>query len=171
LEGRPSNSEGRGAISIQMLVHEALRMSPDRIVIGEVRGPEALDLLDAMNTGHPGSVCTIHSETLRDTLPRLGRLALRNPHAPRPEALLAEMVRTVDLVLHLGVSSAAGVRQRRLRSIGCVTGLEGGQPVVDELVRFEADGWRPVGTAAAMPDRILAKLAEVAEPGGLLDGL
>jgi pilus assembly protein CpaF len=171
LEGRPANSEGRGAISIQMLVHEALRMSPDRIVIGEVRGPEALDLLDAMNTGHPGSVCTIHSETLRDTLPRLGRLALRNPHSPRPEALLAEMVRTVDLVLHLGVSSAAGVRRRRLRSVGCVAGLEAGQPVVEELVRFDGSGWARVGTAAAMPDRLLAKLGEVADVSSLLDRL
>jgi pilus assembly protein CpaF len=171
LEGRPANSEGRGAISIQMLVHEALRMSPDRIVIGEVRGPEALDLLDAMNTGHPGSVCTIHSETLRDTLPRLGRLALRNPQAPRPEALLAEMVRTVDLVLHLGVSSAAGVRRRRLRALGCVAGLEAGQPVVEELVRFDGSAWGRVGAAAAMPDRLLAKLAEVADVGSLLDGL
>jgi pilus assembly protein CpaF len=171
LEGRPANSEGRGAISIQMLVHEALRMSPDRIVIGEVRGPEALDLLDAMNTGHPGSVCTIHSETLRDTLPRLGRLALRNAHCPRPDALLAEMVRTVDLVLHLGVSATSGVRQRRLRSVGCVTGLEAGQPVVDELVRFEAGRWVRVGSAAAMSDRLLSKLSEVADVGSLLEGL
>src|SRR5437899_3991004 len=78
LEGRPANTEGKGAISIQMLVHDALRMSPDRIVIGEVRGGEALDLLDAMNTGHPGSICTIHADSPRETLPRLVRLALRN---------------------------------------------------------------------------------------------
>jgi len=171
LEGRPSNSEGRGAIDIQMLVHEALRMSPDRIVIGEVRGPEALDLLDAMNTGHPGSVCTLHSETLRDTLPRLGRLALRNPQAPRSEALLAEIVRTVDLVLHLGVSTTAGVRRRRLGSVGCVTGLEAGQPVVEELVRLEGSSWRAVGSVAGMPDRLLAKLAGVVPPAALLERL
>jgi len=83
LEGRPPNTEGRGAITIQMLVHEALRMSPDRIIIGEVRGGEALDLLDAMNTGHPGSICTIHADSPRETLPRLVRVALRNPHAPQ----------------------------------------------------------------------------------------
>src|ERR1700704_5931089 len=65
LEGRPPNTEGRGAITIQMLLHEALRMSPDRIIIGEVRGGEALDLLDAMNTGHPGSICTIHADSPR----------------------------------------------------------------------------------------------------------
>jgi pilus assembly protein CpaF len=171
LEGRLANSEGRGAISIQMLVHEALRMSPDRIVIGEVRGAEALDLLDAMNTGHPGSVCTLHSETLRDTLPRLGRLALRNSQAPRSEALLAEIVRTVDLVLHLGVSTASGVRQRRLRSVGCVAGLEAGQPVVEELLRFEGGGWRALASLSGMADRLLAKLAEVSQPATLLEGL
>src|SRR5205085_10460941 len=83
LEARPANAEGRGAIGIQMLVHEALRMSPDRIVIGEVRGGEALDLLDAMNTGHPGSICTLHSDSPRETLPRLARLGLRSACAPR----------------------------------------------------------------------------------------
>src|SRR5260370_17817220 len=100
LEGRLPNTEGRGAIPIQMLVHEALRMSPDRIVIGEVRGGEALDLLDAMNTGHPGSICTVHAENPRETLPRLARLALRSPQAPRAQPVRAEVVSTVHLVLH-----------------------------------------------------------------------
>ncbi len=147
LEGRPANIEGRGAIGIQLLVHQALRMSPDRIVIGEVRGAEALDLLDAMNTGHPGSICTIHSETPRDTLPRLARLALRNPAAPRPEAISAEIGRTVDLVLHLGVSSQDGLRQRRLRSIGVVAESAGEMPSVEDL-----------GQLATLPERIAAKL-------------
>src|SRR4029079_15968890 len=97
LEGGLPNAEGRGAITIQMLVHEALRMSPDRIVIGEVRGGEALDLMDAMNTGHPGSICTIHADSSRETLPRLIRLALRNPHAPRAETLLAEVGQKASL--------------------------------------------------------------------------
>lgn len=146
LEGRAANTEGRGAIGIQQLVHEALRMSPDRIVIGEVRGGEALDLLDAMNTGHPGSICTIHSESPRDTLPRLARLALRNAQAPRPETIAAEIGRTVDLVIHLGISSEAGVRVRRIRSIAFVTDA-GGQPQVDELREL-----------AAIPERALLKL-------------
>jgi pilus assembly protein CpaF len=151
LEGRPANIEGRGAIGIQLLVHDALRMSPDRIVIGEVRGAEALDLLDAMNTGHPGSICTIHSDSPRDTLPRLARLALRNPAAPRPEAITAEIARTIDLVLHLGVSSEGDVRRRRLRSIGVVLESADGQPVVEELGSFQE-----------LPARIQAKL----EAGG-----
>ncbi|HVD01408.1 MAG TPA: ATPase, T2SS/T4P/T4SS family [Candidatus Dormibacteraeota bacterium] len=147
LEGRPANVEGRGAIGIPLLVHEALRMSPDRIVIGEVRGAEALDLLDAMNTGHPGSICTIHSETPRDTLPRLARLALRNAAAPRPEAISAEIARTVDLVLQLGVSTEAGLRRRRLRSIGVVTEGPQGQPEVADLAELHT-----------LPERVAAKL-------------
>jgi pilus assembly protein CpaF len=158
LEGRAANVEGRGAIGIQLLVHEALRMSPDRIVIGEVRGAEALDLLDAMNTGHPGSICTIHSDSPRDTLPRLARLALRNPAAPRPEAISAEIGRTIDLVLHLGISSDSGLRQRRLRSIGVVGETAGGQPEVEELAGL-----------ASLPPRIAAKLEAAGfEPDALL---
>jgi pilus assembly protein CpaF len=174
LEGRPPNTEGRGAITIQMLVHESLRMSPDRIIIGEVRGGEALDLLDAMNTGHPGSICTIHADSPRETLPRLVRLALRNPQAPRAEAVLAEVVHTVDLVLYAGLirpAEAAGEsRARRLISMGCVVGLEDGRPAMQELVGLGHDGrWHRVGSPAAMPERVRAKLSEVCEPLRLLD--
>jgi len=175
LEGRPPNTEGRGAITIQMLVHEALRMSPDRIIIGEVRGGEALDLLDAMNTGHPGSICTIHADSPRETLPRLMRLALRNPHAPRAEAVLAEVVHTVDLVLYAGMvrlSDASGEsRARRLLSLGCVQGADDGRANLQELVAFRQDGgWHRVGSPAAMPERVRAKLAAVCDPLRLLDG-
>lgn len=172
LEGRPANAEGRGAISIQMLVTEALRMSPDRIVIGEVRGGEALDLLDAMNTGHPGSISTLHSDSPRETLPRLARLCLRNAHAPRPEAVVSEVARTVDLVLHLGSVTESGVRRRRLESIGYVAAVEGGHPVVDELVRtVPGRGLVRVAGVAALPERALAKLALAGDPGHLLDAV
>ena len=173
LEGRPCNTEGRGAITIQMLVHEALRMSPDRIIIGEVRGGEALDLLDAMGTGHPGSVCTIHAESPRETLPRLVRLALRNQHAPRAEAVLAEVVNTVDLILHAGIvrHRGEGIRERRLLSLSCVAGVDDGRPTVQELVTLGQDGaWHRVGSPAAMPERVWAKLASVCDPASLLDG-
>jgi pilus assembly protein CpaF len=175
LEGRLANTEGRGAITIQMLVHEALRMSPDRIVIGEVRGGEALDLLDAMNTGHPGSVCTIHAESPRETLPRLARLALRSPHSPRAETVMAEVVNTVDLVLHAGFvrPSAAGAdaRVRRLTSVSVVAGLDDERAVVRELVSFGGDGrWHRVGSLEAVPERAHSKLAAVCDPSRLLDG-
>jgi pilus assembly protein CpaF len=172
LEGRPSNTEGRGAITIQMLVHEALRMSPDRIIIGEVRGGEALDLLDAMNTGHPGSFCTLHADSPRETLPRLVRLALRNSQAPRAEVVLAEILHTVDLVLHAAiVRQASGARSRKLVSLGCVAGLDDGRPMLQELVALRPDGrWHRVGSPAAMPERVWSKLAQVCDPARLLDG-
>jgi pilus assembly protein CpaF len=160
-----------------MLVHEALRMSPDRIVIGEVRGGEALDLLDAMNTGHPGSICTIHAESPRETLPRLVRLALRSPQAPRAETVMSEVVNTVDLVLYAGIvrRSSTGAndsegRARRLMSVSFVAGLDSGQPEVRELVMLGGDGrWHRVGSLAAMPEHVRAKLAAVCEPMCLLD--
>ncbi|HET7467271.1 MAG TPA: ATPase, T2SS/T4P/T4SS family [Candidatus Dormibacteraeota bacterium] len=172
LEGRPANTEGKGAISIQMLVHDALRMSPDRIVIGEVRGGEALDLLDAMNTGHPGSICTIHADSPRDTLPRLVRLALRNPQAPRAETVLGEVVHTVDLVLYAGFARTRGAsRARRLLSVGTVAGIDDGRPAVQELITFGTDGeWHRSGSLAAMPERVRLKLARVDDPDRLLDG-
>ena len=175
LEGRLPNTEGKGAITIQMLVHESLRMSPDRIVIGEVRGGEALDLLDAMNTGHPGSLSTIHADSPRETLPRLARLALRNAHAPRAETVMAEVVNTIDLVLHAGVvrhsTAPSEARLRRLTSVSFVAGLEGGQVAVRDLVTFAGDGrWHRVGSIQGMPERARAKLAASCEPARLLDG-
>ena len=173
LEGRPPNIEGKGAITIQMLVHEALRMSPDRIVIGEVRGGEALDLLDAMNSGHPGSLCTIHADSPRETLPRLVRLALRNPQAPRPETVLGEVVNTVDLLLYAGFArhGGDGNRDRRLLSVGCVAGTDDGRPLVQELITYGDDSaWHRVGSTSAMPERLRHKLARVSDPSRLLDG-
>ena len=175
LEARLPNTEGRGAITIQMLVHEALRMSPDRIVIGEVRGGEALDLLDAMNTGHPGSVCTIHAESPRETIPRLVRLALRSPHAPRAETVMSEVANTVDLVLFSGVvrpsSPQCDARTRRLMSVSVVAGMHNNSADVRELVTLGSDGrWHRVGSLEAAPERVRAKLASVGEPLRLLDG-
>lgn len=170
LEGRPPNTEGKGAITIQMLVHEALRMSPDRIVIGEVRGGEALDLLDAMNTGHPGSFCTLHADSPREALPRLVRLALRNAHAPRPEVVLGEVVNTVDLVLHLGIVRRSGRRVRRLLAVGSVGSLDDGRPAIQELLTLGPDAaWHRVGSPNAMPQRVWDKLASVCDPSRLLD--
>jgi pilus assembly protein CpaF len=171
LEGRPANTEGRGAITIQMLIHEALRMSPDRIIIGEVRGGEALDMLDSMNTGHPGSLCTLHADSPRETLPRLVRLAMRNPQAPRAEVVLAEVINTVDLVIHAGIVREDGKRERRVTSIGCVGGLDDGRPAVQELVVLGGAGrWHRVGSPNAMPERVWTKLSRVCDPAGLLDG-
>jgi pilus assembly protein CpaF len=101
LESRPASVEGRGAVTIRDLLRNTLRMRPDRIVIGEVRGPEALDLLTALNTGHEGALSTVHANSPEDALRRIETLALMAgiglPHA----AIREQMVRGIDLVVHL----------------------------------------------------------------------
>jgi pilus assembly protein CpaF len=101
LESRPAGVEGRGAVTIRDLLRNALRMRPDRIVIGEVRGPEALDLLTALNTGHDGALSTVHANSPADALGRLETLALMAGVA-LPHAAIAEQVqRGIDLVVHI----------------------------------------------------------------------
>ncbi len=101
LESRPASVEGRGEVTIRDLLRNALRMRPDRIVIGEVRGPEALDLLTALNTGHDGALSTLHANSPEDALRRLETLALMAgvglPHA----AIRDQVVRGVDVIVHL----------------------------------------------------------------------
>jgi len=100
LEARPPNLEGRGEVTIRQLVRNALRMRPDRIVVGEVRGPEALDLLQALNTGHDGSLSTVHANSPEDALRRLETLALMAgvglPHA----AVREQVASAIDVVVH-----------------------------------------------------------------------
>jgi pilus assembly protein CpaF len=101
LESRPARVEGRGEVTIRDLLRNALRMRPDRIVIGEVRGPEALDLLTALNTGHDGALSTVHANSAADALARLETLALM-AGLGLPHAAVAEQVRRgIDLVVHL----------------------------------------------------------------------
>lgn len=100
LEARPANAEGYGEITVRDLVRNALRMRPDRIIIGEVRGAEAFDLLQAMNTGHRGSLCTIHANSCTDALTRFENMVLMAPeHLPHP-VVRQQIQATVDLVIH-----------------------------------------------------------------------
>jgi pilus assembly protein CpaF len=102
LESRPASIEGRGEVTIRALVRNALRMRPDRVVVGEVRGGEALDLLQALNTGHEGSLSTIHANSPRDALARLETLALM-ARVGLPHSVVADQVaRAVELVVHQG---------------------------------------------------------------------
>src|SRR5206468_6908731 len=100
LEARPASVEGRGEVPIRRLVRNALRMRPDRIVVGEVRGPEALDMLGAMTTGHDGSLCTVHAGSPEEALRRIETLALMAgvglPHA----AVREQVAGALDLVVH-----------------------------------------------------------------------
>jgi pilus assembly protein CpaF len=124
LQVRGKNVEGVGEISIRDLVRNALRMRPTRIVVGEVRGAEALDMLLAMNTGHEGSLTTIHGNSPRDALDRLATLAMMAGERLGSEELAKMVSRTIELVVQLRVNARTG--QRRVASIFEVTGLEGG---------------------------------------------
>jgi pilus assembly protein CpaF len=123
LQARASNVEGAGEVRIRQLVRNALRMRPTRIVVGEVRGAEALDMLLAMNTGHEGSLTTIHGNSPRDALDRLATLAMMAEERLSGEALVRMVARTIELVLQVRFEPMSG--RRRLVSIFEVTGLEG----------------------------------------------
>jgi pilus assembly protein CpaF len=117
LVARPHNNEGRGDVGVEFLVRAALRMRPDRIVVGEVRGPEALAALTAMSTGHPGSMVTIHARSAHDALTRLVTLALGARIGLSETAIQAAVEAAVDVVVHLertgGVRRVSAVHQLR----------------------------------------------------------
>jgi pilus assembly protein CpaF len=118
LEARPPNAEGAGEITLQALVRQALRMRPDRIVVGEVRGPEALDLIQAMSTGHAGSMGTVHANGPEEALWRLETLAASGPRRVPAEAMRRQLWSAVDLVVQM--DRAEGVR--RVSEIAAVRG-------------------------------------------------
>ncbi len=123
LESRPASVEGRGAVTIRDLLRNALRMRPDRIVIGEVRGPEALDLLTALNTGHDGALCTVHANSPADALRRVETLALMAGVGLPHSAIREQVARGVDLVVHM-VRDRAG--RRRVEELGEVMSVADG---------------------------------------------
>ena len=137
LEARPANLEGRGAISIRDLVRNALRMRPDRIVVGECRGGEALDMLQAMNTGHEGSMTTLHANSPRDALARLETLVLMAGMDLPLAAIREQIASAVDVIVQQ-TRFACGTR--RVTSITELTGMEGGRIQLQELFRFERRG-------------------------------
>jgi pilus assembly protein CpaF len=137
LETRPSNVEGRGEITQQALVRNALRMRPDRIVIGEVRGAEAIDMLQAMNTGHEGSLTTIHANSPRDALSRLENMvALANANLPH-RAARQQIAAAITVVVQ---ATRLSDGKRRVTSIQEITGMEGEIVTMQEIF-----AWRQTG--------------------------
>ncbi|AWB33468.1 ATPase, T2SS/T4P/T4SS family [Orrella marina] len=133
LEARPSNAEGRGEINIRSLVRNALRMRPDRIIVGECRGAEALDMLSAMNTGHEGSMSTLHANTPRDAVSRLETMVLM-ASAQLPLLAIRELVsRSVQMIVQL---SRLPDGSRMLVAVDEVTGMESGQIQMQPILRF-----------------------------------
>jgi len=134
LESRPPNIEGRGAITIRDLVRNALRMRPDRIVVGECRGGESLDMLQAMNTGHDGSLTTVHANTPRDVISRLETMVLMSGMDLPARAIREQIAAAVDLVAHEARLSDGS---RRITKITEVLGLEGNQIVMQDIFEFK----------------------------------
>ncbi len=134
LEGRPANIEGKGQVTIRDLVRNTLRMRPDRIVVGEVRGGEALDMLQAMNTGHDGSLTTIHSNTPRDTLSRIETMVLMAGMELPVRAIREQVSSAVDLVVHLNRLRDG---TRRVTQVTEVVGMEGDVITTQDLFMFD----------------------------------
>jgi len=142
LEARPANAEGRGQIAIRDLVKNALRMRPDRIVVGECRGGEALDMLQAMNTGHEGSLTTLHANSPRDALARLETLVLMAGMDLPVSAIRDQVASAVDLIIQ---QARLADGRRIVTGIVEVTGIESGKIQMQELFRFEQQGRDPDG--------------------------
>jgi pilus assembly protein CpaF len=134
LEARPPNIEGKGEIRIRDLVRNSLRMRPDRIVVGEARGAEALDMLQAMNTGHDGSLTTVHSNAPRDTLSRIETMALMAGMDLPVRVIREQMASALDLVVHL---SRLRDGTRRVTHVSEVMGMEGDVIVLQDLYMFD----------------------------------
>jgi pilus assembly protein CpaF len=155
LESRPPNLEGRGEVTIRALVRNALRMRPDRIVVGEVRGAEALDMLSAMTTGHDGSLSTIHAGSPEEALRRLETLALMADVALPLAAVREQVAGAIELVVH---QERGGDGERRVVEVAEVVRLAGG-PATRELYAWRDDRpcWR-----AALSDGLAARLGAAA---------
>ena len=160
LESRPPNVEGRGEISIRDLVINCLRMRPDRIIVGECRGGEALDMLQAMNTGHEGSMTTIHANNTRDGLSRLETLVLMAGMDLPHRAIREQVAAAIDLIVQL---ERLRDGTRRVVSITEVQGMEGDVITTAEVFKFEQSGFengrvigklRPTGIRPKFMDRI-----------------
>jgi pilus assembly protein CpaF len=137
LETRPPNAEGRGEVISRDLVKNALRMRPDRIIVGEVRSAEALDMLQAMNTGHEGSLTTIHANTPRDALARLETMILMAGTALPTRAMREQISSAVDVLIQIARLADGS---RRVMSITEVTGMEGDVVTTQEVYRFRRRG-------------------------------
>lgn len=137
LETRPPNIEGKGAVTQRDLVRNSLRMRPDRIIVGEVRAGEALDMLQAMNTGHDGSLTTVHANSPRDALSRIETMVTMTGLPIPMRALRAQMASAINVVLHLSRDEDG---RRRITSVQEISGMEGDVITMSEIFTFERTG-------------------------------
>ncbi len=154
LETRTANIEGTGEITMQQLVRNALAMSPDRLIVGEVRGAEVVDMLSALSTGNDGSMCTIHANSSQAAFSKIATYALRSTEHIPVEATNRMVAESIDLVVHV---SRARDGQRRVRSVREVTGTSAGQVTSVEI--FAATGSETAQPCADLQDSTRQRLA------------
>lgn len=161
LEARPPNIEGKGAVTIRDLVKNCLRMRPDRIIVGECRAGEALDMLQAMNTGHDGSLTTVHANSPRDVISRLETMVMMSGMELPSKAIREQIASAVDVIIH---ESRLSDGSRKVDAITEVTGLEGSQIVMQDIFTFNQTGvgdngkiigeFRPTGAIPTWLDQL-----------------
>ena len=145
LEARPTNIEGQGEISIRELVRNALRMRPDRIIVGEVRGAETLDMLQAMNTGHDGSLSTVHANSPRDALARFETMVLMAGFDLPVKAIRQQVASALDLIIHIERMQDGS---RRVTAITEVGRMESDVITLSELFKFKSMACRPTARSS-----------------------
>jgi pilus assembly protein CpaF len=166
LETRPANIEGKGAIQQRQLVINSLRMRPDRIIVGEVRGEEALDMLQAMNTGHDGSLTTIHANTPRDALSRLETMVAMGSLNIPESALRRQIASAIDVVVQVSRLSDG---TRKVIALSEITGMEGDIVSMQDIFVFRKRGIRDNGEVSGefVPTGIRPKFAEKLQVSGI----
>ncbi len=167
LEGRPSNIEGKGVISIRDLVRNALRMRPDRIIVGEVRSGEALDMLQAMNTGHEGSLTTVHANSPRDVISRLETMVMMSGFELPIRAIREQIASAIDLIVH---QSRLRDGSRKIVNISEVVGMEGDTVTIQDIFTFQYDNIDGGGRIAGqfIPSGIHPKVVKKIRENGAL---
>ncbi len=166
MEARPANIEGRNEVSQRDLVRNALRMRPDRIIVGEVRGPEAFDMMQAMNTGHEGSLTTVHANSTRDALSRIENMILMAGLDLPIRAIREQIGSALHLMAHL-VRSSDG--RRRIFCVSEITGMEGEVVTMQDIFRFQQTGVSEDGRVQGSlePTGIRPTFAELFERAGI----
>jgi pilus assembly protein CpaF len=165
LEARPADVDGAGAVTIRHLVINSLRMRPERIVVGEVRSGEALDMLQAMNTGHDGSLATLHANTPRDALSRLETMVMMSGMELPLRVIREQVASAIDLIVQ-----QARLRDgsRKITHITEVQGMEGDTIVLQDIFRFKETGTDPQGRiiGTLLPTGLVPKFVERLEAAG-----
>jgi pilus assembly protein CpaF len=163
LETRPPNVEGKGEVTQRELVKNCLRMRPDRIIVGEVRGGEVFDMLQAMSTGHDGSICTVHANTPRDAIQRLEMMMLLSGASIPQRAMRQQIASALNIIIHVSRLSDG---TRKLMKISEITGMEGDMVMMQDLFEFKRTGigqggkvlgqFRHTGIRSMYTDRVAA---------------